>query len=383
MTERGTDAVVKDRIYWLDNLRTFMILFVVLIHVGIVYESSGFGTLFWIVSDPSNSNLFEILNLVIDIFVMSAMFFIAGYFTPPSMKSKNGWAFFKSKFKRLMIPWVIAVMTLIPFYKVIFLYSRNLPQEGWASYLHWSNGMFSQSWLWFLPVLFLFDILYLFLSRLNINISKISLKAAIRFMFLMGLVYSFCMVIFGGQGWTKTILLDFQNERLLVYFLVFLSGSLCYKLKTFESVGKSKKFYIALSSTAWIPVALYLSLIRYSMKHPGGYLISEIVDALLIALTLLLSMLCLLYVTINTFRYFLNISGKTIKELNKNSYGVYILHVVVLGGIALPLLKTAIPSLLKYLILTVSTFAACNLIVSFYRKFVKQRILRKFTEEKI
>jgi succinate dehydrogenase/fumarate reductase cytochrome b subunit len=191
------------------------------------------------------------------------------------------------------------------------------------------------------------------------------------------------MAIFNGQGWTKTILLDFQNERLLIYFLVFLSGSLCYKLKIFESIGKNKKLYIALSCTGWIPVALYLSLIRYSMKHPGGYLISEIVDALLIALTLLLSMLCLLYVTINTFRYFLNTSGKIIKELNKNSYGVYIIHVVVLGGIALTMLKTAIPSLLKYLILTVSTFAACNLIVSFYRKFIKQRILRNFTEGKI
>jgi len=38
------------------------------------------------------------------------------------------------------------------------------------------------------------------------------------------------------------------------------------------------------------------------------------------------------------------------------------------GGIALLLLNSAMPSLLKYLTLTVSTYVACNLIISFYRK---------------
>jgi hypothetical protein len=45
----------------------------------------------------------------------------------------------KGKFKRLMIPWVIAVLSLIPLYKVIFLYSRGLPQEHWATYFHITN----------------------------------------------------------------------------------------------------------------------------------------------------------------------------------------------------------------------------------------------------
>lgn len=375
MIDSCKDATKGSRIYWLDNLRTFMIFLVVLIHVGIVYESSGVGGLFWIVYDPSTINLFEILDLIIDLFVMSAIFFIAGYFTPLSIKNKNELAFLKSKFKRLMIPWIIAILTLIPLYKVIFLYSRNLPQESWATYFHWSNGIWSQNWLWFLPVLFLFDILYLFLSRLNINISKITLKGAIGGFFLLGLIYSFCMDIFNGQGWTKTIFIDFQNERLLIYFLIFLLGSLCYKLKTFESRRKSKKPYIILSCTAWIPVALYISFLFSSLLNPDKYIFSKIVDSLLIRLNYLLSLLCILYVMINTFRYFLNKSGTISKEMNRNSYNVYIIHVIVLGGIALTMLDTAIPSLLKYLILTVSTYSASNLIVYFYRNIIGSKIL--------
>ena len=377
MIEKGKGSTKRSRVYWLDNLRTFMIFLVVLIHAGIVYEGSGVGGLFWIVYDPSTSNLFEILNLIIDLFVMSAIFFIAGYFTPLSITNKKGWAFLKSKFKRLMIPWIIAVLTLIPLYKVIFLYSRNLPQESWTTYFHWSNGILSQNWLWFLPVLFLFDILYLFLSRLNINISKITLKGAIGGFFLIGLIYSFCMDIFNGQGWTKTIFIDFQNERLLIYFMIFLLGSLSYKLKTFESKGKSKKLYIILSCTTWIPVTLYISLLFNSLLNPGKYIISEIVDSLLIRFNFLLSLLCLLYVMINTFRFFLNKSGKISKEMNRNSYNVYIIHVIVIGGIALIMLDAAIPSLLKYLILTASTYAASNLIVYFYRKIIRSKILNK------
>ena len=36
-----------NRIYFLDNLRTFMVFLVVLIHAGGIYESSGGWGLFW------------------------------------------------------------------------------------------------------------------------------------------------------------------------------------------------------------------------------------------------------------------------------------------------------------------------------------------------
>jgi hypothetical protein len=78
--------------------------------------------------------------------MMSALFFVSGYLAPASLENKTGWEFLKGKFKRLMIPWVIAVFTLIPIYKVIFLYSRNLPQEHWTTCFHITNPN-SQNWL--------------------------------------------------------------------------------------------------------------------------------------------------------------------------------------------------------------------------------------------
>jgi hypothetical protein len=66
MIEKGQDAIKGNRIYFLDNLRTFMIFLVVLYHAGGVYESSGIWASFWLVDDPSTNNLSGILNLIID-----------------------------------------------------------------------------------------------------------------------------------------------------------------------------------------------------------------------------------------------------------------------------------------------------------------------------
>jgi fucose 4-O-acetylase-like acetyltransferase len=316
-----------------------------------------------------------------DIIMIPTIFFISGFLTPLSMKNKNGYEFLRSKLKRLIVPWIIAVLTLIPLYKVIFLYSRNLPQENWTTYFHWS-AIWSQNWLWFLPVLFLFNLLYMLFSKVKISVPNISLKGAVLGTFLTGFVYSVSMDIFGFRGWTKTVLIDFQNERLLIYFMIFLLGSLCFKRKTFGSKSKSKKLYIVIIFTAWIPIMLYRFFYIKSFTIIGNYVFSEVVDTLLFWFSFHLSLHCLLYVIINTFRYYLDKQGKIWNELNQNSYYVYIIHTIVLGGIAFTMLNTAIPSLLKYLILTVSTYAACNLIAYRYRKTIKPKILIKRMEEK-
>jgi surface polysaccharide O-acyltransferase-like enzyme len=209
-----------NRIHWLDNLRTITILLVVLYHVGGVYEAAGLWASFWIVDDPNTIRWVGIVGIIFDVMVMPLMFFISGYLTHPSLESKSGLGFVKGKIKRLMVPWAIAVFTLIPLYKFIFLYSRGLPQEHWSTYFHITNAN-SQNWLWFLPVLFSFDMLYLLLSKINIKVSNISLKWAVLGTFLIGLAYSFTIGgLLGFRSWTSTPLIDFENERLLLYFML-------------------------------------------------------------------------------------------------------------------------------------------------------------------
>ncbi len=367
----STFPVKEGRLLFLDNLRTFLILLVVVNHAGWVYERSGLLSSLWIVNDPAKNDLAGILNLIIDMFLMPTMFFISGYFTPLSVKTRTAWSFVKSRLKRLMLPWIIAVLTLIPLYKVIFLYSRNLPQDNLLSYFHFSGDiLINQGWLWFLPVLFLFDMLYLLLTRVNPVKIKFGLKTAVASIFVLGFIFSFCMSYFGLYGWTKTFLLDFQNERLLIYFLMFLLGALSYKQNVFDVKPASKTLYYILAGTIWIPMNVYIIFLVNIFLNPGHFIFSKIVDLALIWSGFHLSLLGLLYIMVSTFRYYLNKGGVVIKRINSNSYGVYIIHFIVVGIVALVLLDTGLSSLAKYGSLIVLSYAISNLIVYLYKVLI-------------
>jgi len=343
-------------------------------HSGLVYESSGFAGYFWIADDPATNDLVGILNIVIDIFVMATIFFISGYFTPMSLEHKQTGEFVKSKFRRLIIPWLLALLILMPLYKFIFLYSRDMPQESWTTYFHFSNGIFSQNWLWFLPVLFMFDMIYLLFARTGLKMPAISLKGAVTAVFVLGFINSFMMSYFHLEGWTKTFILDFQNERLLIYFLIFLLGAVCYKHKVFEKEPDSKAMYITFSATAWLPINIYVFWILYLFLNPGSFVFSGIIDRVALWISFHLSLLSLIYLLVNTFRFYFNRQGAIRRELNRNSYNVYIIHTIVLGAVAITMLDVQLSSLVKYLILTAGTFALSNLLVSVYRRVVRAKL---------
>jgi len=369
----------------MDNLRTIIIFLVLLYHIGGVYEAAGMWASFWIVDDPATITWVGILNIVFDIFVMPTLFFISGYLVPASLQNRTGWEFLKGKFKRLMVPWIIAVFTLIPLYKVIFLYSRNLPQEHWTTYFHITNPN-SQNWLWFLPVLFTFSILYLIFTKANIKIPNISLKGAVIGTFLVAFVYSFFIGgILGFRSWTLTPLIDFENERLLVNFMIFLLGALSFRQQVFASKPQSKTLYIVVSSIAWIPITVHIFTRLFPFFYPEGFSITPLYR-LIWWLSFNLSLLCLLYLMIETFWRYIDKTGRTWNELNKNSYGVYIIHVIVIGVFGTLLLNLNLPALVKYLLLVVLTYLVSNLIVSFYRKAktgIKKREFKLFRAQKV
>lgn len=372
---------MKKRIYFLDNLRTVLIFFVILYHAGFVYQSSLAGN--WLVVDPVKNESIALVGMYIDTFVMFMLFFISGYFVPASLKSKTNWGYVKSKFKRIIVPWIIAVFTLIPAYKAIFLYSRGLPQEEWFSYFHFFQrdgtdlNFFandpSQHWLWFLPILFLFQILYLALSKINLLNVNISLKTAVALTFVIGVIYSMVISNMGLKGWSLTSVLDFQRERLLIYFMVFLLGSLCFKLKVFESAKRSMKYLILWNVVLTLALTIYtvVSLnLFFNIIDPARnyYFVSSQVDRIVYYSSLLLTMFSFIYIFVDLFKFKLNKTNKLMNELNKNSYYVYIIHIIVLGLIALVLVKISAPTVIKYLMLAFMTFIFSHFIIYGYRR---------------
>jgi fucose 4-O-acetylase-like acetyltransferase len=368
--EAGVPATA--RLHYLDNLRTFLIFLVVLVHAGVVYESSGIMAPYWIVDDPSTSDLPGLVNLILDIFAMPTIFFISGYFTPSSLDRQGSRRFLKTKLRRLMLPWLVAVFTLIPLYHVVFLYSRGLPQGDWTTYFHFTNRTISMSWLWFLPVLFLFNVLYLLMRRLNLPTHKLTLSWAVVAVFLLSLGYCEILSELDWLGWTKTPLVDFQNERLLPYFLVFLLGAFCYRKGILDTDNRrNRKLYIAVNATAWIPMNVYVIVLLNFFLRPGKYILSADADGFVLWFSLQLSMLSLLYCAVTTFKYYCNRQGPLGATLSKISYNVYIIHIIVMAPIALALLRTDLPALLKYPVLALATYVGSNAVAYAYARRVE------------
>ena len=359
------DITKNSRLYFLDNLRTFMIFLVVVLHAGVVYETSGIAGLFWIVYDFDTNILADELNVIFDIFIMSIIFFISGYLTLLSMQKKSKKEFVKTKMRRLLIPWLFGVLVLIPLYKVIFLMSRGLPQESWTSYFHFSNDIISQSWLWYLPVLFIFDMIFLSLSKIKINPERISLKWLIPVIFIVGLLFSISMDIMGLQGWTKNAILNFQNERLLIYFMMFLLGALCFRKNIFQ-ISFNKKTYAIAFVLALIAVTTYRYFYNLGRFSAGTIIFTAMIDKILFWMSFHFSLMSIMVLLLSVFRDFFNKEYSLSKILSANSYYVYILHIIVMGFIAFLLLEVNLPSVLKFFISTTLTYLLSNLLVSFH-----------------
>ena len=381
---------MKTRIYFLDNFRTFLILMVVVLHSGLVYEAVLENS--WIVVDPVKNNNIGLIRMYLDLFVMFCIFFISGYFVPMSLKKQGTFDYIQSKFKRIILPWIISVFTLIPAYKFIFLYSRGLPQEEWYTYFHWFERAGSdlsfysnnpvQNWLWFLPVLFIFQMFYLALYKLNILKIKLSLKTAVVLIFLIGTVYGFSISMLGLTGWYHSALLHFQRERLLVYFLSFMLGTLCYKLKVFDGNDRNKKGYIVSNIVLTVSLGVFTTFalnIFFNLIDPTRqfYFISGRMDSLVYFASGMVSMLTLLYVLIYAFRFRLNKTNALLSELGRNSYSVYIIHVIVLGVVGVTLLGVNIPAFLKFVLLSILTFVISNMLIYSWRMTIQKQINMK------
>lgn len=381
---------MTNRIYFLDHLRTFMIFLVVLTHAGMTYES-GFDN-FWIVSDPAKLNGIALVRLYLDLFVMYTIFFISGYFAPPSLSGKTTSEFISSKFHRILIPWVVAVFTLIPAYKFIYLHTRGLPQEPWFTYFHvfrlqdgdpyYFPHNPTQSWLWFLPVLFLFQVLYVFIARTGILKIKFSFVAALALTFFIGVISSVIIAQFGWSGWTHTAIFDFQRERLLTYFLVFLLGTLSSSKNVF-SEGEGRLTFMIISNIALgIGLAAYtlfaLNLFN-NMLHPAQthFYLSALGDRIVFYASALISMFGFLYLILFSFQRSFNKFYSILDRINPNSYYVYLIHMILLGIIAMLLVPLHLPVWVKYILLAALTFIASHSLVLVTRNYFPRLVPRR------
>jgi peptidoglycan/LPS O-acetylase OafA/YrhL len=337
------------RIFFLDNLRAFVIVLVVILHGAMVYMADA--PSWWYVIDTQNSFFFTLLVIIIDVPIMLIMFYISGHFALPSLVKRGPDKFLKEKFIRVGAPWIFGVLFLAPLTAYIYFISRDIDisyLEFWSS-TFWTAS-FQQSVYWFLGILmllfFLLVLAYDISERLRVaqpRLSQPNWKQFIIFWAIMSLGMSIIMGWFPIDTWfTDMRILVFQPLRLPLYFGYFILGIYAHLNGWYRPGGYQPR--LMPWSAIWLTSGLlYLANRIFILPSTAESLIPEVVHAFLF------NAFCLSSLMAGTalFQQKVNKNTPFWKSLSANSYGIYYIHPLILYPLALLMRQFSLPPMIK------------------------------------
>ncbi len=148
------------RLWYVDNLRIFLISLVVLQHLAISYGAPG--SWYYNESEPDGLLILPMAMFVAtnQAFFMGLFFLISAYFTEISLKSKTPGRFLASRMLRLGIPILLFYFLISP--GMGFMLVRRLRDPGVSFLSIFLEGdWFGIGPLWFVEALLIFTLIYL------------------------------------------------------------------------------------------------------------------------------------------------------------------------------------------------------------------------------
>ena len=328
------------RIYYIDWLRILAIITVFFFHT-----SHFFDPMYWHVKNPQQSESVLLFLGFINLWIMPLFFFLSGASGVFGAR-KPFLSFLKSKTLRLLVPYVMGVLLLIPPQKYVEALSNNKFTGGYFDFLqtYFSRGIFNYPigfdplWigaisyhLWFLGHLFVISILFYHLMK-YIDAKGESLMNRLNKMtsFSGGAVLLFIPVAIAGVLLKKhfpnyTSWADFAK-----YALFFFLGFLCTNNEGLKQSFLKSRF-IALGIGLVLTVMYFASFgtkettfgqLFQNNQVYGYYAFQETAGALITW--------CWIIFIVATGMKYLNKDTKYRQPLNEAVLPFYILHQTVL-----------------------------------------------------
>lgn len=142
-----------ERLYFLDNLKTCIVVLMVVFHAAMSYMA--YAPEWWYVLDGDSSLVGTVFVLWADIFIMPVMFFVAGYFALPSLARHGRIGFWRKKGVHIILPWLVGALVCAPYIAYLTIASRPIPMDFPTFYIQLFWGIFyQQAHYWFLYVLY-------------------------------------------------------------------------------------------------------------------------------------------------------------------------------------------------------------------------------------
>ena len=330
----------KKRLYYLDNLKVFLIILVIIHHVGQAYGSTG-GS--WFYSYPGERvkplGLFFLFNAS---FFMGLFFFISGYFFPGSFDRHGARKFIIDKLIRFGIPLNFAFLIMIPILEYVkylkyvnHITFKDFYFQQWFGYFPNTtahHGSLNLAYLWFIEHLLIYSILYAIIRTVQQKyVSPIStsttrrarLYAIIPYILILGIITNLMRTAwnFPMDRWIGFLgFIQMEPAHIPQYLSLFILGILAYRWSFLDSITTPRNIFWLVPGVGIFVITIVQLIVQlYRTGSQNAFFMWEYKEALL-CIGICIGLLAL-------FKAFFNRTGRIMGLLSENTYGTYILHV--------------------------------------------------------
>ena len=381
-TKAGAGAEVKPvspakstRLFFVDHLRAFLIILVIMHHLAITYGAIGS----WYYHDTTNSLTAHLLSLLVmtdQAFFMGLFFLISAYFTPGAYDRKGTGPFLRDRFLRLGIPLLIYDLLVEPFVMFLVVGFTGSYWTFYSNYVLSLRGI-GQGPVWFIELLLIFVVFYALWRVLyakwshahprektttrSINSAPAHSYPATGelILFIVGLaLITFVVRIWFPLNWVFKPL-NFMFAEFPQYISLFIVGLIAYRRKWFtnipDAVGRRWLWVALINLVFLVFIGLMMSSAKNIAYGEGGLHWQALVYSFWEAIMCVSLCIGLLVF----FRKHFNLPGRVWSFFSDNAYAAYIFHPPILIGIAYGLHMFTFYPLLKYGIAVVIAVPCC------------------------
>jgi surface polysaccharide O-acyltransferase-like enzyme len=381
----------------LGYLRAFIIVLVLLFHTVLYHSMSApsypaasimLQPQFWKaypVIDGQHSQIFSFIHSFIDSFAMSLMFFLSGLFVWNSLKRKGRMIFIRDRLIRLGIPLLMMILIIPLTFMPTYLETES--SSGISGFFNeWlaTGNYFYTGPGWFICLLLIFNIITLFIYKLLIKKKDMTNNKLVNtlmtrpgiyflFMFIISLAVYLPMTLrFPEWHWFKLYPFEVQTSRIFLYFIFFLTGVLTGAYRIDQTILKSEG---RLSRTwiLWLALGIASFVLKWkiNLETNMSSLLIRGSDSFSLLITGSIFVLCCVscsFAFIALFMKFIKNHNRISDSLDKNSYGIFIIHYPLISWLQYSLLGTSLSPHIKGPVVFTSALILCWLLVATIRK---------------
>ena len=386
--EKHTTKRTNIKIWYLDNIRFILAIFVVAWHAANAYIGIG-----WTVTETHTSSVVYGIKTFFDAITMPLFFYISGYFALSSIKKRGSAFFLKTKVKTIVIPWILVLLMITPVIDLIGKISTHSLNTGYFDVWKWhmhrmlefdfgiiTDG-FYQRYMWFLSVLFTLYVIFAMMYHIsqkwfNKDLTSLQARVFTKRSTLILVAKVACLTLFPMMAVTLSIIIftdspdpesffsvfnviQFQASRLPIYIVYFILGILTCRNSWFDrGLFENRKLWNTLFAVTGI---IYLSLMNVFANS-----LPEEAFGFLFILSINFFIISTLGFALSSAKVYLDMPLLGNGEIPSHAYNIYIMHYIPVHLLQLVLLNVmSIPLIVKFMGVTVIGLVA-SVVISRY-----------------